>query len=112
MAEHYARVVLARSRTLRRAEIYAELARDLRALQRHPAAGRANLETTSVAAGTRSEREILDPARPQAPLAALAMAVELRRVTSNAFEATPCCDNLEGSVERARVCRMTRSSAG
>jgi predicted metalloprotease with PDZ domain len=103
MAEHYARVGLARSRVLPRAEIYSEISRDLRTLDERRGAARANLESVSAAAGQPVEREVLEPLALKSPLAALAVDVELRRASANAFGADSLLRYLEGGESGPRV---------
>ena len=94
LAEHYARVSLSRARVLPRAELYASIARDLRALSEEPAAARANLETASVAT---SRAEARDALARKSPLAVLALDVELRRATANAVGTDSLLRWLEGA---------------
>lgn len=97
-AEHYARVALARAGVLPRREAYDALARNLRALGAQPAAARANLETASVASTRGQSRDVLDPLALKSPLAVLAVDVETRRASGNAFGADSLLRWLEGEA--------------
>lgn len=103
LAEHYARVLLARGRVLPRAEIYAAISHDIGALEVRPEAARTNLETASVGATHRADRDVLDPLALKSPLAALALDVQLRRSTGNAFGADSLLRWLEGGAAGPRV---------
>ncbi|HEY7530712.1 MAG TPA: hypothetical protein VIC56_08565 [Gemmatimonadota bacterium] len=98
LAEHVARVSLARAGVVPRRETYETLARNLRALAAEPAAARANLETASVAATRAETRDVLDPLALKSPLAVLAVDVETRRASGNAFGLDSLLHRLEGGA--------------
>jgi predicted metalloprotease with PDZ domain len=99
LAEHYARVSLARAGVLPRNAAYDAVARNLRALAAEPAASRANLETASVAATRGETRDVLDPLALKSPLAVLALDVETRRASGNAFGLDSLLRRLEGGPD-------------
>ncbi|MBA2566024.1 MAG: hypothetical protein H0V09_11475, partial [Gemmatimonadetes bacterium] len=87
LADHYARLALARGRVLPRSEIYAGIARDLQALAARPGAARANLETVSLQSTRTLERDAAVPLALKSGLAALALDIELRRASANGLGA-------------------------
>lgn len=103
LADHYARVALSRGGLVRRAEIYSDLARLVQALADPPAAASLNLESASVAATRTADRDLLEPLALKSPLAALALDVELRRSSGNAFGADSLLRYLEGGGGGPRV---------
>ncbi len=98
LAEHYARVALARRGVLPREEIYDEIARNVRALAARPEIETANLETAGAAAGRQAHRASVEPLALKGPLAALWLDVELRRVSRGAWGADSLMRYLDASA--------------
>ncbi|MFN2431552.1 MAG: hypothetical protein ABR599_01810 [Gemmatimonadota bacterium] len=103
LAEHAARLALSRATVLPRAELYAEIARDLETLADHPDVAGANLETASAAATRGPDRRASEVVALKSPLAALALDVEMRRGSGNVAGADSLVRVLEAEAVAGRA---------